>query len=143
MCESLLGCWSSKQRPTQNWRGPGDSDLPGSSFFLFEGVRKGAAFRAFVAESSVASHEVRCCPECYEHRGCKPIRLLAPTSPLLFPTGRWSCLDTGPRSLAFAGSSSHQLYVSYRVRDRSEPSLPVNRPTTFPKVSFPTATPEP
>jgi len=47
----------------------------------------------------------------------------------------WCDSTAGPRSLASPGSSSHELYLSYRVR--TTPNLPRTLPCEAPPLGFP------
>jgi len=77
----------------------------------------------------VASREVGCSAECYEHRSSRRIGLPTPTSNVLFPTVRWFSLGAVPRSLASSGSSSRELCLPYRVHPALSPVRPQYRST--------------
>jgi hypothetical protein len=74
-------------------------------------------------QGQVASREVGCSPECYEHGPCRLIGLPAATSTSRFlvrPAGSTSRVV--PRPLATTGSSSRELGLLFRVR--TAPNLP-------------------
>jgi hypothetical protein len=83
-------------------------------------------FCRLVTEATAASHEVGRASECYEHRGCKAVRVT--------PHPPWPCcfqltfaglhLAAGPRFLAKTGSSSRALSLLYRVLTDSDPPEP-------------------
>jgi len=69
----------------------------------------------------VASREVDCSAECYEHRSSEHIGLLTPTRNSLFPVVLWFFPDVVPHLLAKLGSSSRELHLPFRVRPASSP----------------------
>jgi hypothetical protein len=84
----------------------------------------------------VASHEVGRSTECCERRSCRRIGLPAPTmTSLLSREPMWCDSTAVPRSLASPGSSSHELFLSYRVS--TIPSLPCALPCKAPLLGFP------
>jgi hypothetical protein len=101
--------------------------LPMSSgSYMPSPLRFESIFCRLVTEATAASHEVGRASECYEHRGCKAVRVT--------PHPPWPCcfqltfaglhLAAGPRFLAKTGSSSRALLLLYRVLTDSDPPEP-------------------